>query len=302
MDRGHRWLGALLAGGAGVAMLASAVAQSTSGTQGNTVAGPDYTSGVSSGLLSSGNYNTPEADGRPGVKFFAYGVAAFKKGDLRHALDMFKVSASWGYKPAEYNLAVIYFQGEGGVPVDRPLGTAWMFLAAERNTPDYVSARHMMVTSLDDAERSKALALLQQMEKKYGDKVALRRAKAQWAFAKSNQTGSRVGGAVGELRVGVPGAHGAFATSTSGAGGMPTAIIKHGATSVLTGGSIDGSVAYHQFSQSDNPYSPIFVRNRKGTVSVEPLRPAKSGKGTAKAKADAKAAAPDSSGMESKHP
>lgn len=297
MDR-CRWFGAFLAGGTALVLATASLAQTKTAAP-NTIAGPDYTSGVSSGLLSSGNYNTPEADGRPGVKFFAYGVAAFRKGDLKHALDMFKVSASWGYKPAEYNLGVIYFQGEGGVPVDRPLGTAWMFLAAERNTPAYVSARHMMVTSLDDGERSKALALLQQMEKKYGDKVALRRAKAQWAFAKSNQTGSRVGGAVGELRVGVPGAHGAFATSTSGPGGTPTPIIKHSAMDVLTGGSIDGSVAYHQFSQSDNPYSPVFVKNRKGTVSVEPLQQAKSGKGSAKA--TTKASASDSSDTP-KHP
>jgi hypothetical protein len=44
---------------------------------------------------------------------------------------------------------------------------------------------------------------------------------------------------------------------------------------VLQGNSIDGSVAYRQFQQSDNPYSPIFLKNRKRSVSVEPLHPVK---------------------------
>lgn len=43
----------------------------------------------------------------------------------------------------------------------------------------------------------------------------------------------------------------------------------------MKGGSVDGSVAYQQFQQSDNPYSPIFLKNRTGTVTVAPLQSVK---------------------------
>jgi TPR repeat protein len=88
-------------------------AHAQTGTVSNVVTGPSYDSGAAAGQLSDGNFNTPESDGRPGVKFFAYGVQAFKKGDVTHAIRMYKVAASWAYKPAEYNLGVMYFKGQG---------------------------------------------------------------------------------------------------------------------------------------------------------------------------------------------
>ncbi len=33
---------------------------------------------------------------------------------FRYAVDRYQVAASWGYKPAQYNLGIIYFKGEGG--------------------------------------------------------------------------------------------------------------------------------------------------------------------------------------------
>ncbi len=264
----HRLEAALLTGMLGLLMALAASAQAGSAT--GVLDAPDYGSGASAGALSAGNFNTPEADGRPGAKYFAYGVQAFRKGDYRHAIDMYKVAASWAYKPAEYNLAVMYFKGQG-VPVNRPLGAAWMVLAAERGNPRYVKARDLMVTVLSKAQFAKTDALWGQLRQTYGDKVALRRAKAQWAWVKTHQTGTRVGGTVGELHVGAtnkpiarnqPGRMGKAAVSAAGWG-------------LLAGGSIDGSVAYRQFRQSDNPYDPVFLKHRTGTVSVEPLQPVK---------------------------
>jgi hypothetical protein len=62
------------------ALVIAAPALAQAGMSG-TPAAPDYGSGASAGALSDHNFNTPESDGRPGVKFFAYGVQAFKKGD-----------------------------------------------------------------------------------------------------------------------------------------------------------------------------------------------------------------------------
>jgi hypothetical protein len=45
----------------------------------------------------------------------------------------------------------------------------------------------------------------------------------------------------------------------------------HSWMQILSGGSMDGSIAYQQFRQSDNPYSPIFLKNLAGTATVGPL-------------------------------
>lgn len=269
------------------ALCAAAVlpAHAQTGIVSNVVTGPDYDSGAAAGQLSDGNFNTPESDGRPGVKFFAYGVQAFKKGDVTHAIRMYKVAASWAYKPAEYNLGVLYFKGEG-VPVNRPLGAAWMVLAAERGEPQYVKARDLMVTLLTNTQFDETNELWSELKQTYGDKVALRRAKAQWAWVKSQQTGTRVGGGVGELKVGVLDVEHSPKPVTAGV---------TDASTLLQGGSIDGSIAYRQFRESDDPYSPI-LENRTGTVTVGPLAPLRANAATDKK--SPKAAPPSSAGSQ----
>lgn len=236
-----------------------------------TMTAPDYDSGVFTGAMSDSHFNTPESDGRPGVKFFTYGVQAFRKGDFQHAIAMYKVAASWAYKPAEYNLAVMYFKGQG-VPVDRARGAAWMVLAAERGEPQYVKARDVMVMLLSKPEFVRTDELWGELKSTYGDNVALRRAKAQWAWVKTHQTGTRVGGATGELAVGVLDT--GHTPRPVGRDGRSSSVITNG-FSMMQGGSVDGSIAYRQFQQSDNPYAPIFLKNRTGNVMVEPLQPVK---------------------------
>ena len=259
-----------------------AQAQTTKVT--DVIAAPDYGSGASAGSLSNGNFNTPESDGRPGVYYFNLGVQAFKKDDYRHAIDMYKVAASWAYKPAEYNLAIMYFKGQG-VPVDRARGAAWMVLAAERGDPLYIKARDLMVTSLSRDEFKQTDEYWGQLKITYGDKVALQRAKAQWNWAGSHETGTRIAGGIpGYLRVGEKaqtGAIGAKIKLTTAAG-------------VLSADSMDGSGVYRQFQQSDNPYDPVFLKGRNGTVTVEPLTPLKSG--SAKQPPDKSGAKPPASG------
>jgi len=260
-----------------VAMAIAFPAEAQIARTGGEIAAPDYASGASAGAMSNGNFNTPESDGRPGVKFFTLGVQAFRKGDYRHAIDMYRVAASWAYKPAEYNLAVMYFKGQG-VPVDRPLGVAWMVLAAERGGIRYTAARDLMITVLNKTEFAQADEQWGRLKQTYGDEVALRRAKAQWAWVKNHQTGTRVGGTTGELFVGA-----------SDTGGTPVQAGHSGRAQMfaagwgfMQGGSVDGSVAYRQFQQSDDPYAPIFLKNRAGNVKVEPLQVLKGDKGSRK--------------------
>lgn len=238
------------------------------------LAQPDYSSGASGGFVANTNFNTPESDGRPGLRFYAEGMNAYHRGNINYALSRLKLAAYWGYAPAAYNLGVMYFQGEGGTPVNRPLGTAWMFIAAERGSQVYADARHMLVSELDNGERAKAYQLLQGLQPKYGNKVALRRAKNQWQLAKSQQTGTRVGGESGELHVGIQSGGGAFHTPTTASGHVGAHV--HSWQGVL-GDAVDGDVAYRQLHASNNPYDPAFLKNRTGKVTVEPLQQKESG-------------------------
>src|SRR6187399_1291465 len=146
--------------------------------------------------------NTPEADARPGEYYFLLAVHAFRKNDFTFAIQMYEVAAAWAFKPAEYNLAIMYARGQG-IPADLPRGMAWMALAAERNEKRYVDAREVIYAELTKEQFEQANGIWRELKKTYGDEVALRRAKARWAQVKSSMTGSRVG-SVGNLSVGMP--------------------------------------------------------------------------------------------------
>jgi hypothetical protein len=230
---------------------------------------PNYNSRDTTERPAQWGFGTPEEDGRPGQYFYYRAVDAVKRKQYKFAIDMYETSASWAYKPAQYNLAVMYAKGEG-IPVDKPRAMAWAALAAERGDRDYVDAREVIYADLSKDEFAQANAIWRELKKMYADDVALERAKARWAQVKAGITGSRVGG-VGNLKVGA-----------ESSGGKLTYIMPNGRSaldanavsgaSVLTGGSIDGSVAYRQLRESANPYDPRFEQP-VGTAIVEPIVP-----------------------------
>ena len=103
---------------------------------------PDYSSDAMSNLPSQWGFGTPEEDGRPGQYYFIKAVDATKHRDYRFAIDMYQASASWAYKPAQYNLAILYLQGGDGVAVDKPRAMSWAALAAERDEAEYIDRTH----------------------------------------------------------------------------------------------------------------------------------------------------------------
>jgi hypothetical protein len=222
---------------------------------------------------ATGNYATPEADGRPGEYDFQLGVNAYYKQDYAHAIEMYKVAASWAYKPAEFNLGLIYFQGLG-VSADKPRGAAWMSLAAERGDSRKAErARDLMLSQLGKSEVDQAFAIWQQLKPTYGDEVALHRAKMRWAQVRSSKTGSYVGDGAVHLLVSDQGE--SFASqarpgsdANMGSVGAPQAtsgadFFKYQAT--------DSSIAYRQFERSGNPYDVSFRSDLTGTATVGPL-------------------------------
>lgn len=263
MNRRNGWIGVSLAAAVAVAFMAPAArAQTQTAARGDMIPAPVYATGAIGNKVPRGFFNTPESDGRPGVYYFDLGALAARKHDFTHAIEMFKVAASWAYKPAEYDLGLMYFKGEG-VPADRPLGAAWMVLAAERRDTKYhdlyVRARDLTITSLSNAEFAQTDKLWGKLKQTYGDKVALRRAKAQWRRAGRMQTGSHLGHGVGDLQIGAVG-HRDNAPGTT-----------------TTGDTLLGSAAgfayygYGEFQQSYDPYDPVFLKNR-GKVTVQQLR------------------------------
>jgi TPR repeat protein len=209
---------------------------------------------VDSSEDNSRAFNTPTDDGRPGEYYFALGVQAVKKGDYDHALAMYKVSASWAYKPAEYNLGVMYLTGQGS-PVDLPRALAWMALAAERDDPQYVRARQLVYTHVTPEQYEQANVIWRELLPTYGDDAALPRAKSRWREARANATGSRVGSQAAPVIVG-------------GADGSPNHM-NSPHYDVHDGGHVsgdpgevagvhqaDGSVAYQALRSTDNPYDP----------------------------------------------
>ena len=238
---------------------------------------PNYNSSDTTERPAQWGFGTPEEDGRPGQYFYCRAVDAMKHKQYKFAIDMYETSASWAYKPAQYNLAVMYAKGEG-IPADKPRAMAWAALAAERGDQDYVDAREVIYADLTKDEFAQANAIWRDLKKTYADDVALERAKTRWAQVKAAITGSRVGG-VGNLKVGA-----------ESSGGKLTYIMPNGRSaldanavsgaSVLTGGSIDGSIAYRQLRESANPYDPKFEQPT-GTATVEPIVPLQDAKGDA---------------------
>jgi len=225
--------------------------------------------------------NTPEGDAKPGEYYFMRGVEAVRAKDYAHAIKMYEAAASWGYKNAQYNLAVMYARGEG-LPADLPRAMAWAALAAERNDKQYVEARELIYASLDKAQWDQANVIWRDLKKEYADEVALARAKARWAEVRNGMTGSHVG-SIGHLEVGVPMPHSGMGGKGISADANPSDagsfFGKQGQTASDVAGAttVDGAVAYRTLRETNNPYDPKF-QHQVGTATVEPLQPVKDDK------------------------
>lgn len=92
-------------------------------------------------------------------------------------LDMLRESAYWANKSAQYELGLVYFHGDiPGIPMNRPLGIAWLALAAERKNPDFQKAYTVASLQSSPQEIAAATDLWKKLRLKYGDKVAAQRA------------------------------------------------------------------------------------------------------------------------------
>ena len=115
----------------------------------------------------------------PGDYYFCVGGHRQVDGYEQEAIGYFERAAEWGDKRAQYLLGLMHFQGDGS-PVDRPLGLAWLALAAERDDSDIDDALAFARRHSSKAERQQAERLLAEMWPIYADEFTVKRAATRY--------------------------------------------------------------------------------------------------------------------------
>jgi hypothetical protein len=115
----------------------------------------------------------------PGKYFELKAQSYVKSKDYAMALKMYQLSGFWGDKIAQYNAAVMLFNGLG-VPQDKVLGTAWFRIAAESHGDLAESALGAATAELTADQRRQADATWSELEAKYGNDVTFPRALARF--------------------------------------------------------------------------------------------------------------------------
>jgi hypothetical protein len=114
----------------------------------------------------------------PGDYYACAAHAAYGRENYHKMVELLEESAYWANKDAQYVLGLTYFNGDDtpDVPQNRPLGLAWLALAAERKNKQYVLTYSEASARATPAELREAQVLLGKMKLKYGDSVAATRA------------------------------------------------------------------------------------------------------------------------------
>jgi hypothetical protein len=113
----------------------------------------------------------------PGDYYACEARAAYGRGNYNEMLGMLEESASWANKDAQYALGLAYFNGDTPtIPQNKPLGLAWLALAAERKNQQYVLTYAEARSKVSQGELLQAQTMWKQMRPKYGDAIAAKRA------------------------------------------------------------------------------------------------------------------------------
>ncbi len=111
----------------------------------------------------------------PGEYYFCAAAQDYEKGRMNSTVQMLGYSAQWANKSAQYALGIMYYNGDH-IAANRPLGIAWLALAAERHDPRYEAVFVSAYRSATAQERADANTLWLQLKPVYADKVAAVRA------------------------------------------------------------------------------------------------------------------------------
>jgi hypothetical protein len=158
--------------------------------------GPGTTAAAEPGLRKAANLQCfPGLESfLPGVYYECVGMRELARGHDEKGRQMLELAAGWASKPAQLALGVGSFNGDTA-PLNRPLGLAWLGLAAERGEPTYVAIFKSAWAKADADERARAEELWQTMRPKYGDGYAARRAEQRYQRARQEMMDDEVYGA-----------------------------------------------------------------------------------------------------------
>lgn len=115
----------------------------------------------------------------PGEYYFCAAARDFWSGNEGRARENLKTAARWASKPAQYALGVMYFNGDHA-QLNRPLGLAWLALAAERHDPAYEPAFISAYHQATPQELAEADAYWKDLKPVYADAIAAPRAGRQF--------------------------------------------------------------------------------------------------------------------------
>lgn len=128
----------------------------------------------------------------PGLYHYQKGCELYMRGRVAAAIGEWKVAAGWAMKEAQYNLGLVYFKGEH-VERDRPLGLAWLAVAAERKDAEFSESLAAAWRDATPADRERANEVYPALLEEFGDARTRRKAIAHFDQELSHVTGSRVG-------------------------------------------------------------------------------------------------------------
>jgi hypothetical protein len=169
------------------------------------------------GALDREVMNTPVfLKHHPDVRWRFEGLEALEAGDRKIAFRHFVRAARYGDKMSQAMVAEMHWLGIG-TRADRPLGYAWMDLAAERLYEPLLVKREIYWRSLSAAAQARALEVGRAVYDEYGDDVALPRLKQLLDRGRRSMTGSRVGSQVGTQTI-YPGSGASIVTVAANSG------------------------------------------------------------------------------------
>ncbi len=145
-------------------------------------------------------------NGHPDLRFRLLGLEKHRAGELEKAFRYFQFASFYGDKPSQGMVAEMLWTGVGTTQ-NRPLGYAWMDLAAERGYEGFAGLRERYWNDLSEDERIRAVGLGQDVYARYSDGAALPRIATKLRRERRGLTGSRTGFA-GNVRIVVPTASG----------------------------------------------------------------------------------------------
>lgn len=115
----------------------------------------------------------------PGDYYFCSAARNYWSGHEGLARESLKDAAAWASKPAQYALGVMYFNGDHAQR-NRPLGLAWLAIAAERHDPSYEPTFVSAYRQVTPEELAQADVYWNDLKTKYADSVAAPRAERRF--------------------------------------------------------------------------------------------------------------------------